>query len=249
MSLMKKLTDNPIPQLDPLDDARTVLKMIERSVVITPNTTYIRSAFDDITNTAAKVVFVNSQEKVAHSLTTECEGGVGFVLPFDVPTSESRWSVMIVNEPEADNKLLWTDAARAICDEIMNLSIVYRLQTFAHPSMSSHGTSRGVVGYCFALPFVTIALMKGLLLSINLRELRIAFLLSLNGISEICQSITSLLVTVIESLPMIVIGSIIFKTLSIVASSNVELFLVSYLIAVLSSLLLISGIITLLHSK
>jgi hypothetical protein len=99
----------------------------------------------------------------------------------------------------------WTGAARAGRDEMMNMSIVERSHASAHSPMRIDQGSGGSLGYLYALAFVVVALTKGLMFAIKLREVRVDLPSLLNGASELCQASVSLGISLIESFPTIVI--------------------------------------------
>jgi ABC-type multidrug transport system ATPase subunit len=243
------LADYPIPNTTQINDSRIILSMYNESIVVTPDTEYLRSLFTELIIPDATIAFLPSRKAVAESLMKEYENGFGFSLSGEKPFFNSNWSVVVLDETMSDSFLMWTDAARAICDQAMNSTYRYSSRTFAHPAMQLKESSTSPVGYLLALPFVTVGLMKGLLLSINLQELRVSFLLTLNGVSEICQPIVSLLISLIESLPILTIGSIVFLVVKTFSSSNPVIFVLAYLIAVISYLFFTSAVVTILHSR
>jgi hypothetical protein len=243
------LVNDPTPKITPIMDARTIFKTFRKSIVVTPDTKFLRSILADLANPETNVTFLSSEKEIADGLVKQYDGGIGFSLPSDKPSLESKWNVMIINEALGSGGIQWTDAARAVCDEIMNISITYESQTFAHPAMRINKGSGGSLGYLYALPFVTVALMRGLMLTIKLREARVGFLLTLNGVSELCQASVSLLISLTESLPTIMIGTLVFINITIFSSSDGQVFILAYLISVISYLFFTSGIITFLHSQ
>jgi ABC-type multidrug transport system ATPase subunit len=243
------LENDPTPKVTPLFNARMAFKMFDKPIVVTPKTEYIETLFNALTNPSINTTFVNSEKEIADGLVKEYEGGVGFSLPREAPSHDSKWSFMVISETLSRGGLQWTDAARAVCDEIMNINIPISSQTFAHPAMRILQGSGGSIGYLYSLPFVTVGLMKGLILTIKLREARVGFLFTLNGVSEVCQSSVSLLISLIESLPTIIIGTLIFIVIKMFSSSDVAVFILAYLISVISYLFFTSGIITFLHSQ
>jgi ABC-type multidrug transport system ATPase subunit len=249
ISGLTDLESDPTPTASPVSDARTVLRMFNTPIVVTPDTQFIRSVFTRIVHPNANLSFRSSQTEVADALLNEYEEGIGFSLPSNAPSPASTWPLTVIDEPLGEKAIPWTDAARAVCDEVMNSSIIYTTRTFAHPAMRISEGSGSSIGYMYALPFVTVAFLKGLVLTIKLREMRVGFLLTLNGVSELCQASVSLVISVIESLPTVVIGSILFMIVKLFSSSNVELFVLSYLFSVISYLCFTSAIVTMLHSQ
>jgi ABC-type multidrug transport system ATPase subunit len=76
-----------------------------------------------------------------------------------------------------------------------------------------------------------------------------SFLLTLNGVSELCQAAVAWIVSLIESLLTIVVTIIIFAFVSPFTASNLTYLVVSYVVAVISWLFFSYGLITLLSSK
>jgi hypothetical protein len=95
---------------------------------------------------------------------------------------------MVIDEPNVDTGMTWVDAVRGVCDEILNSTVRYGSQPFAHPAMSTFSGSGRVIGFLFVLPFLTTALMTGKSLVIKLRANKVDFLLTLNGVNRLCQA-------------------------------------------------------------
>jgi ABC-type multidrug transport system ATPase subunit len=243
------LETDPAPTPSPVFDARTLLRALDTPIVVTPDTEFVRSIFTSIVHPNANLTFRGSQSEVADALVKEYEEGLGFSLPSEAPSAESTWAFTVINEPIGGSSVPWTDAARAVCDEVMNSTVVYATRTFAHPAMRITQGSGSSIGYMYALPFVTVAFLKGLVLTIKLRETRIGFLLTLNGVSELCQASVSLVISLLESLPTIAIGSVVFMFVKLFSSSNAELFVLSYLFSTVSYICFTSAIVTFLHSQ
>jgi ABC-type multidrug transport system ATPase subunit len=244
-----ELPDTPNPTVSPRADGRKIFENFDKPIVVAPDTEFDRSVFSSLAGPASTLAFVTSQKDVEDGLVKEYEDGIGFILSSEVPSEGSTWSLMVMNEPQANGYFPWAVAAQTVCDEIMNSTLVYQSYGFPHPGMTIGSGANAVVGYLYAMPFVTTGLMKGVLLVIKLREMRVGFLFTLNGLGELCQSAVSLLIAVLEALPIIIIGTIIFLVINVLKASNVELFIISYTFSVLAYVLFMSAFMTILHSQ
>jgi ABC-type multidrug transport system ATPase subunit len=235
----------PTPQ-DSYDPA-IILPMISTPILLAPDTPYLRSHFTNITTTPT--LFMNSKTDVADNLVGDYEKGLGLVLSGSAPTVGSPWSLMVITQPMGGSALSWVDAVRVIGDRILNFPLTWASQGYARPASVSTADQGAALGYWFALAFVTVGLIKGLMLTIVLKETRIAFLLTLNGVSEFCQATVSWLSSLVESLLTLVVSIIIFKFGKPFNASDVTYLAVSYVVAAVSWLFFSSGLITLLSSQ
>jgi ABC-type multidrug transport system ATPase subunit len=191
---------------------------------------------------------MTSKSDVIDGLLDQFQGGLGFVLSGQPPANDSTWSHMVVNDDMGLTRLAWPDITRAVCDTVRDSNYSYAKQQLAHPAKSTSATPGSGLGHLLAGPFVTFLPLKGALLAINLRELRVGFLLTLYGVSDICQSTVSFCLSIIESAFTVIVAVIALGTTATFRTTDMELFFLAYFMGVISWSLLMAACLTLMHS-
>jgi hypothetical protein len=158
--------------------------MYGHPIVVTPDTGYLRSLFAGVVTPETSLAFVSSRREVTAGFINESQRDIGFSLSGKEPSFDRNWSAVVIDKSKQNRRLQWSEADRTICDQTMNSTYQFSSRQFAHAAMEFNEASSSIVGYLITLSFVTVRLMRGLMLSINVRDLRVGFLLALNEVSE-----------------------------------------------------------------
>jgi ABC-type multidrug transport system ATPase subunit len=192
---------------------------------------------------------MDSQSDLTDGLLDQYEGGLGFVVSGEPPSPGTTWSHMLVSEGMGTNRLQWPDVTRAVCDTLRDSNDTYGTQKFAHPGKPAISSATSDIGQMLAVPFCTVLLMKGVLITINLRESRVAFLLTLYGVSEICQATVFFCICFIESFVTVFVAELSLAWTASFESSDMELFFLAYFLSAFSWTLLTCACVTFLWTQ